>query len=132
MLELETSGGRNVWGHDQTPVPDTELPYHKGGDVTERNYTAYREARDRIGMQGVGPMQLTWHTYQNEADALGGCWRPEINCRVGFRILKNYVSLYGVRDALSRYNTGGPGETAYSRKGMPLVARWEQIIGGVQ
>lgn len=28
-------------------------------------------------MQGVGPMQLTWYTTQDAADARGGYWVPD-------------------------------------------------------
>src|SRR4051794_39888469 len=83
MLEKETGGGHNVFGHDPTI-------FVGGGEVTEARYREYKRRRVASGnrlMQGVGPCQLTYYTLQDEADAQGGCWRTEINMRVGFRHL---------------------------------------------
>lgn len=55
---------------------------------TEANYREYVRNRTQCGMQGVGPTQLTYYTFQDRADQLGGCWRPEINIRVGFESLQ--------------------------------------------
>lgn len=127
MLILETSGGRNVFGHDRTPCADDRLPYRKGGPVTEAVYKAYRAQRGECGMQGVGPSQLTWHAYQDRADAQGGCWLPEVNCRIGFGILAEYLTGGTARDAFSRYNTGKPGPSPYADKAMALLPVWERI-----
>ncbi len=57
LLVKESSGGRNVWGHDAVTVaPNT---YVKGGPVTQSNYTAYRAAVNagHAGRQGCGPTQ---------------------------------------------------------------------------
>lgn len=70
LLEKESAGGLNIWGHD--PV-STGGHYRKGGPVTRENYTAWRPHRGRLGAQGVGPCQLTWSGYQDQADDLGGC-----------------------------------------------------------
>lgn len=128
MLQLESSGGRNVWGHDDSPCDD--LPYVKGDPVTDQAYRAYLARRDECGAQGVGPCQLTWPPYQDEADRLGGCWRPEINCRVGFGLLASHIRKHGPRDAFSIYNTGRPGVTAYAAKAMTIMPRWQAVIEG--
>lgn len=85
MLTLESSGGRNVWGHDAV---DTGGIYVKGAEVDRDTYLRYREARraGRIRTQGVGPAQLTYWTFQDQADTQGGCWDPRVNCRIGFAI----------------------------------------------
>ena len=63
VLEQE-SGFRNVYGHD--PVKRGQLV---GGNVTRLNYARYKALRKLgFGMQGVGPGQLTWWEYQDEAD----------------------------------------------------------------
>ena len=77
----ETGGGRNVFGHDPTV-------FAGAGKVTRSKYLAYKHVRQRTGeMQGVGPMQLTWWSYQDRADRLGGAWKPYPNMLVGFRHL---------------------------------------------
>lgn len=123
MLMKESGGGKNVYGHDRVKCGPV------GGNVTEANYRAYLRDRKRCGNQGVGPTQLTWPGFQDRADARGGCWRPEVNIAVGFEILAGYVKTGSVRDAFSRYNTGRPGDTPYSRSAMSLLPRWEAITG---
>ena len=108
LLVKESGGGRNVWGHDDVVVaPNT---YVKGGPVTESNYTAYLAAvrAGRAGRQGCGPTQLTFGPFQQRADDLGGCWRFDINCRVGFDILANHIRTRGVQDGFRAYNGSGP------------------------
>lgn len=142
MLVLETSGGRNVWGHDKTP-PGVELPYIKGGPVTRENYLAYLELRGPDGKgpggrQGCGVAQLTWHTLQDAADREGGCWEVTPNCRVGFRHLVSNLgdgSTRALRDCFALYNTGDPyvpskpGEPPnYAEKAMVMLPAWQRLI----
>src|ERR687894_620449 len=71
LLEKESGGGHNVFGHDKGGAVI-------GGTVTKESYRRYL-ARVRSGQgarQGVGPTQLTFSGYQEEADRHGGCWRP--------------------------------------------------------
>lgn len=133
MLILETGGGRNVFGHDNV---DTGGTYVKGEEVSEAKYKAYRAWRGngRLGrQQGVGPCQLTYHAFQDEADTLGGCWVPDINCNVGFRSLQaNLKKGASVRDTLSIYNTGKPADqsakgAAYAAKGLAIYGEWVAI-----
>lgn len=131
MLVLETSGGRNVFGNDATRQPaGTTLPYTKGGAVTESAYRGYKSTRDQYGYQGVGPCQLTWYSFQDEADARGGCWVPEHNMFVGLKTLGESIRREGFQAAFSRYNTGGPAPSPYSAKAMSLLPRWQEIVGG--
>src|SRR5919206_5294985 len=61
MLEKESSGGHNVFGHDPTI-------FVGAGQVTREKYRAYKKQRGpegKGGMQGVGPMQLTWYSIQD-------------------------------------------------------------------
>jgi hypothetical protein len=80
LLEKESGGGANVYGHDPSI-------FSGAGQVTRENYAQYKKQRIASGnrkMQGVGPCQLTWWEFQDQADAQGGCWRPRYNMRVGF------------------------------------------------
>ena len=103
FLQQETGGGRNVFGHDPTV-------FAGAGEVTKSKYLAYKEVRQRTGqMQGVGPMQLTWSTYQDQADRLGGAWKPYPNMLVGFRHLAALHRSSGSWTAAAHeYNGGGP------------------------
>ncbi|MGH2933869.1 MAG: NlpC/P60 family protein [Gaiellaceae bacterium] len=119
LLEQETSGGHNVFGHDNVRNPI------KGGDVTKSRYAEYKRFRDLgLGANGVGPTQLTWPGYQDRADALGGCWDYGVNLRVGFSILRANIRQSGVYRGFWNYN----GSEAYAKQVMPRVGKWQTIL----
>lgn len=118
VLELETSGGRNVFGSD----PGYHGPY-KGASVTRDRYREYRRYATATGEHnGVGYTQLTSEELQVRADELGGCWRPEPNVRVGFAFLLELIHAGGgVEAGFTRYN----GSPAYGRRALERVRAWE-------
>lgn len=119
MLEQE-SGGRNVFGHDPTI-------YSGAGKVTEAKYKAYRAWRrgsNNTKMQGVGPLQLTWWQFQDEADAMGGCWKPAINIEYGLRKLDKLIATYGREEGIKRYNGSGAAANAYSLSVRAKADKW--------
>lgn len=124
LLMKESGGGRNVWGHDRVTVaPNT---YVKGGPVTQSNYAAYIAAvkAGRAGRQGCGPTQLTFGPFQQRADDAGGCWRWEVNCRVGFEILADHIRRRGVQDGFRAYNGSGRAAEAYGRDAKTKYDAW--------
>jgi hypothetical protein len=110
-LMQESAGGKNIYGHDVN-TDGTPKPFWGHGEVTKENYAAYKKERDvgityktrfpKLGYrrQGVGPMQLTWHTLQDEADSIGGCWNTYYNMLVGARLIKVYFD-----DAIASFKT---------------------------
>lgn len=108
LLRGETGGGHPVWGHD--PVACGPV----GGTVTRENYAAYKARRGSCGMQGCADTQLTWYSYQDEADVLGGCWRPGPNRHVGFGLLAGLIRANGRREGWRAYNGSGAYAVAYS------------------
>ena len=132
LLEQEASRdgkiGLNVWGNDRAPNGGTS---NWGWDeVTASNYKAYKERRGPTGQggrQGVGPTQLTWHTLQDAADRLGGCWKPENSILVGFTHLKSLIDEHGYEVGVERYN--GVGRVEYSRSVRQRASRWHDILG---
>lgn len=121
LLQMESGGGRNVWGHDGV---QTGGAYVKGAAVTREAYEAYLKIRDRLGSQGVGPTQLTYGPFQDRADRLGGCWRWDVNCRVGFEILAELIGRYGIQTGFQRYNGSGPAAVAYGQRAVRLYDGW--------
>jgi len=120
VLEQESGGGANVFGHDPTI-------FAGAGRVTRSKYEAYKKARGtrgQGGMQGVGPMQLTYFSYQDEADKLGGCWKPRWNIQVGADILAEAVRRHGLWNALKAYN----GSAAYADKVNARVVKWRKLL----
>jgi hypothetical protein len=114
-LEQETGGGHNVFGHDASI-------YRGAGIVTKAKYLAYKAERDASRprrMQGVGPMQLTWYTIQDRADALGGCWKPAANILTGAEFLAKY-----------RKDTGSWGKAAKQWNTNPSY--WTQIADRIE
>jgi len=126
LLVQESGGGRNVYGHDPTVFsggPGHDQP----NEVTEANYREYlrlRGVEGEGGMQGVGPCQLTWWSYQDEADSLGGCWNPVANMKVGFKHLADNIRRYGLHPGVKAYNGSGAAAEAYAAQ---VIARAEEF-----
>lgn len=105
LIEQE-SNFRNVFGHDNGK------PFEGAGQVTEAKYKAYKKQRGSTGkggQQGVGLGQLTHYTFQDRADALGGCWIPEHNIHVAFTDLAKMIDKHGKRKGIGVYNAGEGG-----------------------
>lgn len=128
VIEKE-SAGRNIWGSDTHITAGTYTP---GGPVTQANYLAYRAAvqAGRIGRNGCGPAQCTSAAYQNQADALGGCWDPVANMRSGFRGIQALINQYGVFGGFEHYNGSGPAAIAYANDAMAKYQVWQQRLAG--
>jgi putative peptidoglycan binding protein len=120
FLVQESGGGHNVFGHDPTI-------FVGAGDVTKAKYLDYKAERIKTGQcQGVGPMQLTFHTFQDEADALGGSWVPEHNVTEGLRILKGFIDNGNSwHEAAFHYN----GSEAYAIQMDARFALWQRLLG---
>jgi hypothetical protein len=129
LLEKESGGGANVFGHDRDRNGRYIFPARDGAvPVTEERYRQYkrrRGARGEGGMQGVGPTQLTWWEFQDEADREGGCWKPAVNMRVGFRRLASLMRQHGEADGARRYNGSGPAAEAYSADLRAKARAWK-------
>jgi hypothetical protein len=124
LVERE-SAFRNVFGND--PV---EPPQARGGAVTRAAYRRYRELRDRgHGAQGVGLTQLTWPSFQDDADRIGGCWKPRAQLRVGFRVLASLIDARGTREGIAAYNGAGPRAERYATEVLAFAERWERVLG---
>jgi hypothetical protein len=128
VLEQETGGGRNVWGHD--PVENRGI-YIPGSRVTEAAYGAYKRLADRgeIGRQGVGPMQLTGRDWQDAADRRGGCWDPAANMAAGFAGLVALTNKYGLPEGVRRYNGSGPAAERYRDQVLARYRVWTTRLG---
>lgn len=118
VLMQETGGGRNIFGHDPTI-------FVGAGTVTKKKYLAYKARRKKGGFQGVGPMQLTYGGYQDEADSLGGCWKVRFNIRVGAGHLARKIKGSGIWYALRDYN----GSEDYANVVFHSVKLWEAYLG---
>jgi hypothetical protein len=125
LIEKE-SGFRNVFGHD----PTTSIPVSwRGTQVTKSKYEHYKANRASGGMQGVGPAQLTWWAYQDQADHRGGCWIPKHNISVAFdhlaALLKINRSKHG---AIAKYNGTGSAADKYASDVAVRQAKWHSWL----
>lgn len=80
-------------------------------------------------MQGVGPMQLTYYTFQDDADRLGGAWRLMPNMRVGFRTVLDNIRRQGLRGGIAAYNGTDPDAQRYATSVLSLERRWAKALG---
>lgn len=127
ILIQETGGGANVFGHDPYLRPTRLLNWLKGRKVTATRYRYYRRMRRKgHGMQGVGPLQLTWYEFQDEADRAGGAWKPFVNMDVGFGHLAVAINDHGLSEGVARYNGTGSAANDYARR---VLARRQTIHG---
>ncbi|MGH3797847.1 MAG: hypothetical protein ACRDSP_23505 [Pseudonocardiaceae bacterium] len=117
LLDKESSGGLNVFGHAAVTCGPV------GGDVTEQSYLAYKARRSKCGAQGVGPLQLTWPDLQDRADELGGCWRPEINVRMGLTEFARNLPRGDWQAYLAH-----SGKVAYAEDAVGRVPYWRKVI----
>jgi hypothetical protein len=123
VVEHESSFA-NVFGSDPVRSPQIQ-----GGPVTRTRYLRYRFLRRRgFGMQGVGLTQLTWYSYQDDADAIGGCYKPEPQLRVGFRLLAALIAAHGEHDGLRRYNGAGGAAEQYANDVLAIRDRWHNEL----
>lgn len=125
--ETGLRGDGNVFGHDPTI-------YAGAGKVTKSKYLAYKRKRGshgQGGMQGVGPLQLTYYSFQDEADKMGGCWIPKYNYRVGYRLLASLIRKHGERKGLAVYNGGEVHPNyAYADSVLKYKAEWHRRLFG--
>lgn len=117
----------NVFGQ----LPPSGCGQPRGSAVTEESYRAYLVDRARCGAQGIGPLQITYGPLQDIVDQRGGCWRPEINVRVGLELFAGHLTKTAdPARSYSLYNTGKPGPSPYAAKAMLLLPGWQQVIEG--
>jgi hypothetical protein len=135
LLEKESGGGANVFGHDRDDHGRYIFPARDGAvPVTEELYREYKRRRGptgKGGMQGVGPTQLTWWEFQDEADREGGCWKPAVNMRVGFRRLAGLMRQHGEADGARRYNGTGSAAERYSVDLRAKARAWKARLDGL-
>lgn len=124
LLQQESAGGENVFGHDPTI-------FVGAGVVTKAKYLKYRAQRGptgRGGMQGVGPCQLTWYAFQDEADRLGGCWLPLPNMLVGFGDMATLVRKYGLHGGVAAYNGSGAAASRYADEVLARLPGYRKVL----
>lgn len=125
LVEKE-SGFRNVFGHDPTrAIPSSWM----GTRVTRAKYLYYKSRRKLgYGMQGVGPCQLTWYAFQDQADSLGGCHKPYPNMCVAFKNMKDLIAAHGVERGAAAYNGAGPAADAYGKDFVNKARVWHERL----
>lgn len=131
LLEQESGGGRNVWGHDGGAAVRTGGVYVPGAEVTAAAYRSYRRLADSgvINRQGVGPCQLTAKVWQDAADGRGGCWDPNANMLAAFTGLVTMINKYGLPDGVRRYNGSGPAAEHYRDQVLTRYRAWTDRLG---
>lgn len=124
-LIQETSGGQMIFGSDPTQFRGSELVQtDKGRLVTKDRYQCYKAQRNRLGAQGVGPLQATDPGWQDEVDAAGGCWDFETNVFKGFELLMRFKATRTWDEVALRWN-GGQTFVEHNRE---LRTQWKALM----
>ena len=127
LVEQE-SGGYNIFGCELGPVDDRPP------------YCHHQVTRERVQkliaspfMNGVGLTQLTWFTFVEDTEALGGAHEPRNQARIGFRLLRQYLEKYPYLEALGAYNAGEANRrSVLDTYAAPLAERhnkWKALVG---
>ena len=129
MLQNETGVPmRNVFGCDWGPQGGK--PPYCGDRVTRRRVKKLLRSGKA---NGVGWTQLTYPPFVYEAERLGGANRPRIQCRVGFRVLKDNMNRIGSRWAgFKAYNGTGAAADAYANRAIARSQGWQDLLDGRQ
>jgi hypothetical protein len=128
LVEQE-SDGRNIFGCDH-PGPVRDRPPYCNHEVTKERVKKLIASQF---MNGVGLTQLTWFTFVDDAEDLGGVHIPRNQCRVGFQLLKVLVGKYPYLEALGAYNGGERGrDSGVAREYAADLAKrhssWETLL----
>lgn len=135
VMQRESYEGKNVWGDDQTIFASGGRPEA----VTKSQYLKYKEERGPENpeglapgkQQGVGPGQLTDAYLQDDADKLGGAWRPLPNMIIAFTHLKDVIAQHPGRLAagLAAYNGSGEQAQKYAQIVLSNEREWAAALG---
>jgi len=120
-LQEQESKGQNIFGAD-TNAPFTHQPVTK-----TRVLKLVEHVRAGGISNGVGPMQLTFLPFIEEANRDGGAWVPAVNIATGLGIIAGHVKQHGVRKGLAVYNGGTPNSTKGLRYAEEVLERQERI-----
>lgn len=120
-LQEQESNGRNIFGADQN-APFTHLPVTK-----ERVLKLVEHVRNGGVSNGVGPLQLTFLPFIEEANRDGGAWKPSVNIATGLNIIAGHVKQHGERGGLAAYNGGTPKSTKGLKYAKEVLERKERI-----
>ena len=69
---------------------------------------------------------------QDEADALGGCWRAYVNIVVGFKHLKAAIARDGITAGIAAYNGSGPAAQAYAKSVLRHALVFQEALAKVK
>lgn len=120
-LQEQESAGRNIFGAD-TNAPFPHLP------VTRARVLKLVDLVHAGSISnGVGPMQLTFIGFIEEANRDGGAWNPAVNIATGLGIIAGHVKDHGMRDGLATYNGGKPTSEKGQRYAKEVLARQARI-----
>jgi len=120
-LQEQESNGRNIFGADQN-APFTHQPVTK-----ERVLELVAHVRAGGISNGVGPLQLTFLPFIEEANRDGGAWKPSVNIATGLGIIAADVKKHGVRGGLATYNGGSPHSTKGLEYADEVIERQHRI-----
>lgn len=126
LLEKET-GGANVFGHDAGGA------MYGAGEVTEENFREFlAQVRAGATSNGVGPLQITWPGYLDDAEARGiRLWVPAENIAYGLGIIATLLNGREDDDAIRAAGEAYNGNASYGDDLLYRTTQWRQRLAGV-
>lgn len=122
-LQEQESRGRNIFGADHG------APFRHQPVTKPRVLQLVRHVRAGGVSNGVGPMQLTFLPFIEEANRDGGAWKPAVNIATGLGIIAGHVRQHGVRNGLATYNAGSPQSAAGQQYAREVMQRQQRLSG---
>lgn len=125
--ELE-GGGKNILGCDAGAIDCNE-------PVTKESVKRLKAHYHKTGISnGIGPMQITYFPFVEQAEAMGGAHIMRNSMTVGARYLNDLLNEYGYLNALEAYNDGNPRfndpNNPYEVKFAALHVEWRERLRG--
>jgi hypothetical protein len=124
-LQEQESGGANIFGADTGGL----FPHLPVTEARVRKLVAHVQAGGLSN--GVGPFQLTFLPFIEEANRDGGAWKPAVNIATGLGIIAGHIKQHGIKGGLASYNAGTPTSSKglkYAKQVMDRQAKYHDML----
>ena len=112
----------------RTACKEFNIPYALALAVVEHETDFRNIMGDNGNSYGYMQIQLKWHKDRMVRIGATDLNDPYDNFRTGCSLLSDLINKYGLKDALSCYNTGDPGPTQYANKVIEKMNKWKEIV----
>lgn len=112
----------------RTACDEFNVPYVLALAVIEHETDFRNIMGDNGDSYGYMQIQLKWHKDRMVRIGATDLTDPYDNFRTGCSLLGDLIAQYGIKGALSCYNSGSPSPTKYANRVIEKMNKWEQIV----